>query len=148
MLTFSLPPALSRSPFRLSAPGTADLLSGRPSSVAVPHSPLSSICSSLGGPPATLAYDAVLVDPLSPPFLPDLHSVPVGCHSLCGISKGTWDIRITVSGLNSCRQLQTLAPSPVLTADVYRVSLARPCSSSNRPDILKRVQGINMATNK
>lgn len=61
--------------------------------------------------------------PLPPPFLLDLHSVPLEFHSPCGIIKGTQDTYITMSGLNCSGELQTLARPPILTADVYHIGL-------------------------
>ena len=133
MLKFSLPVASSGSPFWLSALlALQTFLPEYPLPWLSPRSPLSSSCSSsIVDTPAALSYDGVLRDPFHPLFLPDLHSVPLGFHSLCGISKSTRDTHITMSGLNCSCKLQTLAHSPVLTADVYRVCIARPCSNSN-----------------
>lgn len=99
------------------------LLSGNTPYPVVSSPSLSSSCSSsLTDTPAV---------PLHPLFLLDLHFVPMGFHSLCGISNDTQDTHITVFSLNISYKLQTLAHSSIHSADVYCKSIARHCSSSN-----------------
>lgn len=112
-------------PLWRSAPGAAVFPSFReaPLPWQSPHSPLSSSCS-----PCFVAAPAA---PLHSLFFPDRHAVPVGFRSLHGINEGTQDTHITMSDLNSSCKLQTLAHSPVHSADVHWESIARCCSGSD-----------------
>lgn len=91
--------------------------------LVVSSSSLSSSCSSsLMDTPAA---------PLYPLFLLELHFVPMGFHSVCGIRNNTQDTHITVFSLNISCKLQTLAHPSIRSADAYCKSIARCCSSSD-----------------
>lgn len=116
MLEFSLPGALSRSPSWLAAVGAADFPSFPLGNTLLPGCVLA-----LPTPPPpqllllprgySCCPSPMMEGPWGPfhPLLPpNLHSVPMGSHSLRAIRKGTQDTHITVSDLKRCQQ----APKP------------------------------------